>query len=85
MFGTHWAQLLFQLSGIWEPILLAARTELDSSVQESSSEDVVGLPQRCAKASTLFDDLLRILWTQLQCIADVPNYDGGLANVFERQ
>ena len=31
----------------WEPILLAARTELDSwavAVQESSSEDVVGLP-----------------------------------------
>ena len=55
----------------WEPILLAARTELDSwaaAVQESSSEEVVGLPQRCAKVSPLFDDLLRILWDTARLI-----------------
>ena len=49
----------------WEPILLAARSELDcwaAAVQESCSEEVVGLPQRCAKVSALFDDLFRILW-----------------------
>ena len=55
----------------WEPILLAARTDLDSwaaAVQESCSEEVVGLPQRRAKASALFDDLLRILWDTARLI-----------------
>ena len=55
----------------WEPIFLAARTELDSwaaAVQESSSEEVVELPQRCAKVSALFDDLLRILWDTARLI-----------------
>ena len=38
-------------------ILLAAPAELDSwaaAVQESCSEQVAGLPQRCAKVSALF-------------------------------
>ena len=39
-----------------------------AAVQESSSEDVVGLPQRCAKVSALFDDLLRILWDTARLI-----------------
>ena len=53
------------------PEFFGACAELDSwvaAVQESSSEDVVGFPQRCAKASALFDDLLRILWDTARLI-----------------
>ena len=48
----------------WEPVLLAARTELDiwAAAVQSCSEPVVGLSQRCAKVNELFDDLVRILW-----------------------
>ena len=79
----------------WEPTLLAARTELDSgaaAMQESYSEQVVRLPQRCATVNALCDDLVRILWdtatlctrSHLQYVANVPNPDGGLTNVFKR-
>ena len=60
---------------------------LAAAVQESSSEDVVGLPQRCAKVNALLDNLLLILWLiqpKQTPLHRRPQPRCGLANDFER-
>ena len=77
----------------WEPKLIAARTELDSwaaALRESCTEQVVRLPQRRAKVSALFDDMLRTLWDTARLMHPRPptmhrrrHRDGGTGECFQ--